>query len=347
MCKNEVIYLNISNNVVLNTLNVPIINNFNHLAEQLSLTKSLLYFLSNQKDYCYSISEIPKKDGTSRILYVPNLNTKVVQKWILVNILEKIKVSEQAMAFVPNKNGLKSNAEYHRKNIFILEMDIKNFFGTISEKQVFKLFCNIGYNTDVSAILTSLCTYEEVLPQGAVTSPYIANLVCYHLDARLNGLCSRKDIVYTRYADDLSFSSNDRKRLNSIEKVVKFIICDEGFQLNDKKTRYLSNEVKKTITGITINNEEIHVDKSFKRNLRAAIFNSIVTKDYTINDRIKGSIAYVESIENGYKKRMCNYINKIIQNSSLMNDIDIVKAFNENKLYNELPDMRYEESPFG
>lgn len=140
------IYLNISNNVVLNTLNVPIINNFKHLAEQLSLTKGLLYFLTNQKRYCYSIEQIPKKDGTSRTLYVPSLNLKVVQKWILVNILEKIKVSEQAMAFVPKKNGLRLNAEYHRKNIFLLEMDIKNFFGTIKEKQVFKLFCNIGYS---------------------------------------------------------------------------------------------------------------------------------------------------------------------------------------------------------
>ena len=111
------------------------------------------------------------------------------------------------MAFVPKNNGLKSNAEYHKKNIFLLEMDIKNFFGTIKEGQVFKLFCNIGYNTKVSTILTSLCTFDGELPQGAVTSPYLANLILYHLDIRLNGLCSRKDIVYTRYADDLSFSS--------------------------------------------------------------------------------------------------------------------------------------------
>lgn len=340
------IYLNISNNVVLNTLNVPIINNFEHLAEQLSLTKSLLYFLTNQKRYCYYTKQIPKKDGTSRTLCVPTLNLKVVQKWILVKILEKIKVSEQAMAFVPQKNGLKSNAEYHRKNIFLLEMDITNFFGTIKEKQVFKLFCNIGYNSDVAAILTSLCTYNGVLPQGAVTSPYIANLVCYHLDARLNGICSRKDIVYTRYADDLSFSSNDRKKLNRIESFAKYIICNEGFEVNDKKTRYLSNEVKKEITGITINNEGIHVDKEFKRNLRSSIFNAIRTKNYTQNDRVRGSIAFVESIENGYKNRVFNYITKIIQRPNLTGDIEIVNAFNSNKLYENLPNMKFEETPF-
>lgn len=340
------VYLNISNNVVLNTLDVPIINSFEHLAEQLSLTKGLLYLLIYQKKYCYTNTYIPKKDGTERLLSVPSLNLKVVQKWILVNILEKIKVSEQAMAFVPKKNGLKTNAEYHKKNIFLLEMDIKNFFGTIKKKQVFKLFSNIGYNANVAAILTSLCTYEEVLPQGAVTSPYIANLVCYHLDARLNGFCSRKDIVYTRYADDLSFSSNDRKQLNRIESFVKYIINDEGFIINDKKTRYLSNEVKKAITGIIINNEEIHVDKKFKRNLRALIFNSIKNRDYSKNDKIRGSISYIDSIESGYKEKAIDYITSLALYSNFTCDREIVDAFNDNKIYKNIPDMKFEYSPF-
>ena len=98
-------------------------------------------------------------------MYVPHLALKVVQRWILKEILEKINVSNQAMAFVPKKNGLKVNAEYHKKNIFILEMDIKKFFDSIKETQVFQLFCKIGYNTDVSAILANLCTYEDALPQ--------------------------------------------------------------------------------------------------------------------------------------------------------------------------------------
>lgn len=338
--------MNMSNNVILNTLNVPIINDFKHLAEQLSLTQELLYFLTYKKQHCYTQKEIPKKDGTSRTLYVPHLALKVVQRWILKEILEKINVSYQAMAFVPKKNGLRVNAEYHKKNIFILEMDIKNFFGSIQEKQVFQLFCKIGYNTDVSAVLANLCTYEDVLPQGAVTSPYIANLVTYHLDVRLNGLCSRKDIVYTRYADDLSFSSNNRTKLNSIEKIVKYIVKEEGFEINEKKTRYLSNDVKKTITGITINNEEVHVDKALKKKIRAMIFNSIVNKDYTRNDKIKGSIAYVDSIEKGYKDKILNYIIQITKKRQFKNNIDIVNAYNKNKFFKSLPDMQYKESPF-
>lgn len=337
------IYLNIGNSVVLNTLGVPVINSFEHLCEQLSITEQLLYYLTYKKEYCYFQKVIPKKDKTERILNVPSLSLKVVQKWILKEILEKILVSEQAMAFVPHKNGLRENAERHKKNIFLLEMDITNFFGTITEQQVYTLFCNIGYNTKVAGILANLCTYDNYLPQGAVTSPYIANLVCYHMDARINGYCSRKDIVYTRYADDLTFSSDNRMLLNKIEKFIKYIVTDEGFTINDKKTRYLSNDVKKTVTGITINDDSIHVDKKFKRDLRAQIYCSIKLKDYQNNSQILGKIAYVNSIEKGFRDKIIRYITKLITKTEFAGNIDVVNAFNDNKLFTELPDMVFEE----
>ena len=153
-------------------------------------------------------------------------------------------------------------------------------------------------------------------------------------------------IQYTRYADDLSFSSNNRTKLNSIEKFVQCIVREEGFEINEKKTRYLSNDVKKTITGITINNEELHVDKDFKKKIRAMIFNSIVNKDYSKNEKIIGCIAYVNSIEEGYKEKIFKYIIHVTEKGQLKDDIDIVNAYNKNKFFKSLPDMKYEESPF-
>lgn len=343
LSKNEVIYLNNGNSVVLNTLGVPTIYSFEHFCEQLSITEHLLYFLTYKKDYCYYEKKIPKKNNNERTLNVPNLSLKVVQRWILKEILEKILVSDQAMAFVPHKNGLKESAEIHKKNIFILQMDITDFFGTITEKQVYKLFCNIGYSSKVAGILANLCTYDGYLPQGAVTSPYIANLVCYHMDARINGYCSRRDIVYTRYADDLAFSSDNRTLLNKVEKFIKYVVEDEGFIINEKKTRYMSNDVKKTITGITINYDSVHVDKEFKRLLRSQIFSSIKLKDYSSNNKILGKIAYINSIEDGFKEKIIKYIECIIQKSYLTSDKSIVEAFNSNKLFSELPDMEYVE----
>lgn len=333
------IYLNISHSVILKTLGVPIINSFEHLCEQLSITEQLLYFLTYKKEYCYKEKVILKKDKTNRKLSIPNLSLKVVQRWILKEILEKIFVSEQSMAFVPRKNGLKENAEKHKKNIFLLEMDITDFFRTITDKQVYRLFCNIGYNDKVACVLANLCTYENCLPQGAVTSPYIANLICYHMDARINGYCSRKDIVYTRYADDLTFSSSNRTLLNRVEKFIKYIVEDEGFIINDKKTRYLSDDVKKTVTGITINDDSIHVDKKFKKALRAQIYTTIKSKDYTKRCQILGKIAYINSIEEGFRNKIVKYIQTVIKRSEFTGDKSIADKFNCNKFFPELPDM--------
>lgn len=335
------VYMSTYNSVIMNTLGIPIINNFEHLAEKLSITEGLLYKMTYQKGYCYKEVIIPKKDGTGRVLNVPIFALKVTQRWILKEILEKINVSNSAMAFIPRKNGLKENAECHRKNIFLLEMDISNFFNSIDEKRVFKLFCNMGYNAKVSTILTNLCTFNKYLPQGAVTSPYLANLICFQLDIRINGLCSKRDIEYSRYADDLSFSSNNRASLNKIEPILIEIIKDEGFQINPRKTRYLSNDVKKTITGITINDESIHVDKKFKHNIRAMIFKSLIVKDYSNNEKIRGMIAFVSSIEEGYKEKIIKYINTTIKNEILCTEMSVVEAYNKNKLFSILDDMIY------
>ena len=207
---------------------------------------------------------------------------------------------------------------------------------------LYNLFSNIGYNKKVAGILTNLCTYDGHLPQGAVTSPYIANLVCFHMDLRINGYCSKKDIVYTRYADDLTFSSNNRATLNRVEGFIKYIVKDEGFSINEKKTRYLSDDVKKTVTGITINSGSIHIDKIYKRNLRAQIYNSIKLKNYKDNDKIIGKIAFINSIEEGFLEKIKNNITHIIKKPEFISDVDIVNAYNKNKLFDDLPDMIFD-----
>lgn len=327
------------NNVVIKTLGIPTIYSFSDLASKLSISQSTLYTMLNKKWYFYSEKQIPKKDGTNRELRVPMLSLKVVQKWILVEILQKISVSEFSMAFVPKRNGLLASAEMHRKNLFFLEMDIHNFFGNITEQKIYKLFCDMGYNFDVASILTGLCTYDGVLPQGAVTSPYLANLVCFNLDARLNGLCRKRDIVYSRYADDLCFSSNNRTILNKIEPIVEKILLDEGFEANKKKTRYLSDDTRKTIVGITVNNKEIHVAKQLKRRLRAKIYNAISTGNYSMRGEIIGTIAYITSIEKGYKKTILKYIEMITMRETLRDNMKIVEKYNENKFFKESKDM--------
>lgn len=322
------------------------ISSFNDFCEVLSISSRLLYYLLNKKNKCYSKIEIPKKDGTHRVLHVPSFSMKVVQKWILHNILEKVEVSNQSMAFTRHR-GIRKNAEFHKENVFLLKMDIKNFFGNITYRKVFDLFLGLGYSSSASGILTSICTYKFALPQGAVTSPYIANLVCSSMDTKIENYCNLRDISYTRYADDLCFSTNDKALLLELKKVVKDIVYEEGFRIHTKKTKLLSNYMKKTITGITINDGLIKVNKEFKKCLRSQIFNSIKSCDYRDKNQIVGKIAYINSIEDGFRDMIVrNYISRIIMRSFFTENIDIVNAFNKNKFYDDLPDMLFKESLF-
>lgn len=90
-------------------------------------------------------------------------------------------------------------AEKHKNNLYVFKLDLKDFYPSIKREKVYYAFANIGYNADVSNLLTNICVVDDELPQGAVTSPYLANLICRKLDLRIAGYCNKRNIVYTRY----------------------------------------------------------------------------------------------------------------------------------------------------
>lgn len=269
---------------------------------------------------------------------------KLVQRWILEEILQKIPVSNHSTAFQKGKNGIKENADFHKYSIYLLQLDLKDFFPSITSSKVFNIFRKLGYNNFISNILTKLCTVNGALPQGGVCSPYISNLVCYKLDNRFKGLCSTRDVLYTRYADDLTFSADNKETLKKIKNVIVEIIVDEGFVLNKKKTRFLSPYSHKVITGITINDfdKKLKVKKEIKRNLRALIHFTISTGDYSHVNKINGYVSYINSIEQGYKEKIISYINKLIDKDSKYFDY-LVDTFNASQPLKGVNSMKYEE----
>lgn len=219
-----------------------------------------------------------------------------------------------------------------------MKLDIKNFYPSIKREKIFYEFVNVGYNTEISNLLTNLCVIKNKLPQGAVTSPYLANLICRGLDMRVAGYCNKRNIIYTRYADDLTFSCDDRDLLRNIYGMIKKIVEDEGFKLNCNKTVFMTPKNHKKILGITINDNTIKAPKEMKKVIRAMIHYQVATGDYAANDKIRGYIACVDSIEDNFKKKCIEYYIKL-SNSSLSLFSDIVKAYNNNKMFKELPDM--------
>src|SRR5574344_1451666 len=190
-----------SNTELLNQFNLPVIHNITELSYQIGLSEREIYLLSRQKDKFYVPFEISKKDGSTREIFCTKKHMKLVQKWILINILEKLTVSDRAKAFIKDKNGIKENAKIHKDRLYLLQLDLKDFFPSIKRKRIYKLLRRKGYNGIVAGTLANLCTYDDYLPQGGVCSPTLSNLVCMSMDKRFIGLCDKRGVLYTRYVD--------------------------------------------------------------------------------------------------------------------------------------------------
>ena len=326
-----------SNRISTEALKIPFLNSFDDLASVLSLSKTQLYVLVNVKDQCYSQVDIPKKDGSFRTLNVPSYSLKIVQKWIYEEILKHISPSDYSRAFIPKKEGLLDTIDDHINQSYILSMDLHDFFNCIKTKRVFCFFLSLGYNVEISNLLTELCTYNDALPQGAVTSPYLSNLLCYRFDSRLSGLCKKRGITYSRYADDLYFSSNNKVQLLKIINIVSNIAKNEGFEVNNKKTRFYSNNHKKLILGVGVNDSQRRVSKEYKRLIRAEIFNCMTSGDYSNKYHIIGKINYVNYIEKDYIDRIKKYILNLSKKDFIKNNSILREAYYKNMFF-DMPD---------
>lgn len=335
-----------SNTELLNQFNLPVIHNITELSYKIGLSEREIYLLSMNSDNFYVPFKIPKKDGSKRKIVCPKKHMKLVQKWILVNLLENLFVSDRAKAFKKNINGIKENANAHKERLYILQLDMENFFPSIKRDRIYKLFRKKGYNGIVSGTLANLCTYDKYLPQGGVCSPILSNLVCMPMDKRLIGLCDKRDVIYTRYADDMTFSSNDKILLKKLRPIIEEIIQSEGFNINKNKTRFLSPKSRKSITGVNINSKEVKADGKLKRKVRAMIHKSIMTGNYEQNDKIIGMVAFIDSIEDNYRLKVIDYINNFEDKLQMPMDSKYIELFNKNKIFKEVKDFKYFDFDF-
>ena len=187
--------------MVLESLGLPMFQDISTLAEVTRLTEKLLYFLSKENaEGRYVSFKIKKKDGNLREINAPCASLKIMQRWILQNILYKVRVSQYSIGFIKNGKGspLVLCAERHKNNLYILKMDLKDFYPSICRAKVYNQFLQLGYNTYAANLITNICILDGKLPQGAVTSPYLASLVCYKMDVRIAAYCNKRDIVYIR-----------------------------------------------------------------------------------------------------------------------------------------------------
>ena len=332
--------------LLINSLNLPYFETIEELSELTRLSSRLLYCLSTKTNDYYKTKLIPKRNGNLREISIPSYTLHIVQRWILVEILNKLLPSDRAMAFRKGKNfGHKQNAYYHANTLYGLAIDLKDFFPSITANKVYTIFSGLGYNDFASTILTNLCTLEGKLPQGSTCSPALSNLACITLDKRLIGLCEKRGIRYSRYADDMYFSCDDKVLLLKNFPIITRIIEDEEFTLNQKKIHFHTPSNKKQITGITVSPTniealvELKAPRKLKQKIRAEIFTCLISGQYKNKEHILGEIAYVDFVEkenkSKYLERIKNYIGKQVTKIQLFPEL--VSAYNDNKFFEDLP----------
>lgn len=329
----------------LTSHDLPVIFSLKNLSFILDMEYCDLMKIVRGIDGYYAYYTIKKKRGGYRRIVVPYQNLKVVQRWILKEILEKGKVHSACKGFVKQR-GIVDNAKPHIGKAYIRKFDLKNFFESINIRRVYGLFREFGYSKAVSYDLATLCTIKisdekfeflggkqqyllkdlhdiryPVLAQGAPTSPMIANLVCRKLDARLEKYSIQNGIKYTRYADDLTFSADDPEKLPNVSFIRK-VVEEEGLKLNESKTGTFGRDSRQIVTGILVDGEQVHLPQKFKREIFRHLhfcekfgtrqhFQYVSPGKDNYREWLYGKIYFVNSVEPNVAKKMLEIADRL------------------------------------
>jgi retron-type reverse transcriptase len=258
----------------LTSLGLPLLHTSTDLATAMGITLASLRWLTYHRRGAtlvhYHRYGIAKKTGGVRYISAPKAALKHAQGWVYANILARLPVESPAHGFVPTRS-IVTNAVGHVNRAVVVNMDMKDFFPSITFRRVKGLFESMGYSEHAATVLALLCTEpprvaaeldgkiyyialgQRVLPQGASTSPAITNLLCRKLDRRLAGLARKHGFAYTRYADDLTFSGDHPTVVGRLLRSVRAIVQAEGFIEHPTKTRVMRQANHQEVTGVTVN----------------------------------------------------------------------------------------------
>lgn len=271
--------------------------------EWLADARRFLRRVNNPRLEHYHRAWLPKRSGGFRLIEVPKTRIKTVQRRVLHRILDAIPAHACAEGFVRGRSAL-SHARRHAGHAVVLRLDLEDFFTSIPHARVFHVFRAAGYPEPIARVLAGVCTtalppsefarcprpvnaaelarYQRLrqsalsqhLPQGAPTSPALANLCALGLDRRLTGAAAAVGAEYSRYADDLTFSGDTAfaRRVQSFSTLAAAIALDEDFEVNFRKTRIMHRASRQRVCGLVVN-ERPNVPRGEYDRLKAVLTN--------------------------------------------------------------------------
>ena len=281
-------------------------------------------------DKYYHTFFIPKKNGQQRQINAPTGSLKYVQRRLNVLLLKRLDEfylehnikNRISHGFFKGKS-IKTNAFQHRNKRYVLNIDLKNFFDSIHFGRVQGFFLKNDYFKlpKVATIIAQLTCYNGKLAQGAPTSPIISNLICQILDYRILKLCKKYRLMYTRYADDLTFSTNNKafsEAYTLFLDELSNIVNDSGFAINTEKTHFQEFNKRQTVTGLSVN-KKINVQNEFYKKTRSMANTLYRTDKFTIDGK-EGTINKLEG-RFSFINDLVKYNNRLEEDNSLASNI--------------------------
>lgn len=338
---------------------VPELASFGALTEFLELSAGELEWLadarglertvSDQRLRNYLYSTVPRRGGPPRLIERPKFRLKSLQRRILHEILDWIPAHDAAHGFTRGRSAV-TNASEHIRRLVVLRLDLEDFFASIAARRVFGIFRTAGYPESVAYTLTALSTNvvpiavsrqlssaidprliasqfrlarrlaTPHLPQGAPTSPALANLAAFGLDRRLTGLATALGATYTRYADDIALSGSRRllRNANQLRSTITEIARQEGFAVNDRKSTLTTSAGSQRVCGVVVN-QRTNMARAQYDTLKATIHNAARhgpagqnragVPDFRAH--LLGRIAWVEQLHPEHGKKLRRQFNHI------------------------------------
>jgi hypothetical protein len=295
----------------------------NELADYLKIPRKklsyLLYILTPDK--CYHSFEIPKKSGGTRQIFAPNNDLKQVQT-ALANVLyayqreyrESEKIEQKVShAFEKGKN-IVTNSIIHKNKRYVLNIDLEDYFGSFHIGRIIGYFENnrhFRFPHEVAVTIAQIACYQGKLPQGSPCSPVITNLIGENLDVKLLRLSKKYRLDYTRYADDITFSTNcadfvtkQQEFMDELASVIK----SAGFTINPQKTRLQYKSSQQKVTGLVVN-QKVNIDHTYYRETKAMAYHQYTEGSFKIGEmdgtlnQLEGRFAFINQIDKFNNKK--------------------------------------------
>jgi RNA-directed DNA polymerase len=303
-------------------------------------------FLERHAFHRYKHVHVPKQRGGKRLLMVPERRLKFLQRKTHQLLLQLYSPRAPVHGFVKQRGAI-TNANEHQKRPYLLNIDVRNFFGVISRRRVRGMLVSMGLPDETAEAVCSICVTANQLPQGAPTSPILSNLVAYRLDRDLMTLAKMYRLRYTRYADDISFSSYapplalfdaglpipGRVKPDQLSVALAAAFSSNGFEIAADKVWYAGPKTRKEVTGLVVN-EFTNVRRTFVRNLRAALYKTeklglaAAQSDYqkkyktkaTLEEILRGRLEWIAQVRGrsfGPYRTLAKRFNQLFPNSPI------------------------------